>query len=125
MAREGVSDKQLTVLRIADLRYTGQGYELEVPVSPAGEMIDSSTTLGVGLDNLIQRFHEMHLRHYEFANPAGTVELVNLRLSAIGHVPKAQLPAEPLTGTTDPSHVRKAQPAAGLLGRRVPRYTDL
>jgi N-methylhydantoinase A len=50
-----------------DLRYRGQGYELNIPFTR----------------NLLTDFHQEHLRRYGYANPAREVEIVTLRLRAL------------------------------------------
>ena len=47
-----------------DLRYAGQGYELNVPFAP----------------EFVQSFHQMHKRRYGYADERKTVEVVNIRL---------------------------------------------
>ena len=53
-----------------DLRYQGQSFELTVPFSP-----DFQTA-----------FHEQHARRYGYKNEAAGLEIVNLRVRAIGDV---------------------------------------
>ena len=108
MNKEGVSGDQFSLLRMADLRYVGQGYELEVPVSPVGEEVK--------VEDLTQRFHHLHQGQYGYAHQDASVELVNLRLSAIGRLPRPQLAAEPLDGTVDPDCALKAQRQVYLAG---------
>jgi N-methylhydantoinase A len=62
--------------RAAAMRYSGQNYELEVPLPP-GELDDG------GWQELLRRFEVEHERQYGFALPAETVELVNLRVTAM------------------------------------------
>ena len=59
------------------MRYHGQAFELSVPW---GDVIPDRTSLGM----LIARFHELHRRRFSYANPDDAVEIVTLRLSAIG-----------------------------------------
>jgi N-methylhydantoinase A len=72
------------LLRAADVRYRRQAYELTVPI--AGGPITQS-----GLDGLASDFHEKHRQTYGHANPAEPVQLVNLRLTAIGRLPHLAL----------------------------------
>ena len=53
--------------RSLDLRYRGQGYELNVPFSPA----------------FVAAFHDMHLRRFGFAKQNQEVDVVNLRVRMI------------------------------------------
>ena len=66
------------------MRYRRQAYELTVPI--AGRRITRS-----GLDGLGSDFHEKHRQTYGHANPAEPVRLVNLRLTAIGQLPRLTL----------------------------------
>ena len=65
----------------ADMRYHGQAFELSVPwgdISPDA----------VQLDRLLERFHELHRRRFSYANQNDIVEIVTLRASAIGRMPR-------------------------------------
>lgn len=66
----------------ADMRYAGQSYEIEVALEPA-HLSD--------LPAMAQAFHDTHQRIYDFADPEGRIEIVNLRLAAIGAGPKPDL----------------------------------
>lgn len=66
----------------ADMRYAGQSYEIEVALEPAW-LSD--------LDRMTSAFHDTHRRIYDFDDPEGRIEMVNLRLSAIGAGPKPDL----------------------------------
>ena len=76
----------------ADLRYRGQAFELTVPW---GEVpIDEG-----GIGEISLRFHAHHAQRFSYANPEDTVELVTLRLAAIGRMPRPQISAaEPVIG---------------------------
>ena len=67
----------------ADMRYKGQAFELTVP-APA------STLDAAALDALIAGFHDIHRQRFSYANPGSPVEIVSLRVSAIGLLPKAE-----------------------------------
>jgi len=67
--------------RAADLRYEHQSFELtcavaDAPLSPAG------------LAALLETFHGEHRRLYTYDLPGAPIELVNLRVTAIGVLPK-------------------------------------
>ena len=73
--------------RTLDLRYEGQGYELEVPFKG----LVSETTAA---------FHSSHEQQYGFARKEVPVQLVNLRLSAVRTVKKVSVKEESIeTGT--------------------------
>ena len=84
-----VPPQQRTVIRQADLRYRRQAYELTVPF--AGGAIDRPA-----LGALAEAFHAKHAQTYGHANRAEAVQLVNVRVTALGRQPALQLaqPAE-------------------------------
>ncbi|MBP0616367.1 hydantoinase/oxoprolinase family protein [Jiella mangrovi] len=71
----------------ADMRYAGQSYEIEVPVEARWfETAD--------LRAIAAAFHELHDAIYDFHDPEGRIEIVNLRLSAVGAGPALNFPEE-------------------------------
>lgn len=68
------------LLRSADIRYRRQAYELTVP------MLDGPITREL-LNGLVAAFHDKHRQTYGHASANDTVQLVNLRLTAVGRVP--------------------------------------
>ena len=62
--------------RAGSLRYAGQNYELEVALPP-GDLDEGNW------EELLRRFEAEHERQYGFALPGETVELVNLRVTAL------------------------------------------
>ena len=84
MIAEGVPEADVVCHRSADMRYAGQGYELEVELPRRAfdddDLAATAATLG--------RLHEAS---YGYAmDPAGA-EIVSLRLKAIGQRPKPEL----------------------------------
>jgi len=75
-----VPPERQELLRLADVRYRRQAYELTVPIA-GGEI-----TRAV-LDDLADAFHTRHAQTYGHANAAERVQLVNLRLTALGRLP--------------------------------------
>ena len=67
----------------ADMRYHGQAFELSVPW---GDVDPDAAQLGL----LLERFHELHQRRFSYANPRDIVEIVTLRGSAIGRMPRGE-----------------------------------
>lgn len=90
-----------------DLRYQGQSFELTVPLSP-----DFQTA-----------FHEQHDQRYGYKNEAAGLEIVNLRVRAIGDVSPPRMEAQD-PGPADSSgavcHERRLVFASGP--RSVPFY---
>jgi N-methylhydantoinase A len=80
--------------RFADVRYRRQAYELTLPVE------DGPVTRTM-LDRLAASFHEKHEQTYGHANAQEPVQLVNLRLTAVGKLPDLKL-----TQPSDPSSAR-------------------
>jgi N-methylhydantoinase A len=89
------------------MRYGGQSYELTIPF---------------GAD-AIAAFHKAHRRAYGYDRPSARLEIVNLRLRAVGWVPSPQIKAHPL-GKTDPSPAQiEARPVMLSSGeRQLPFY---
>jgi N-methylhydantoinase A len=77
--------------RQADLRYRRQAYELTVPIA---EGPITRATLDAGM----AAFHAKHELTYGHANRSEPVQLVNLRLSAVGRLPGLML-AQPGDGS--------------------------
>ena len=90
------------MLRSADLRYHGQSFELPVTV-PSGPLSAAD------IERLRAEFHGSHERAYGYAAPDDPVELVNVRLAAVGVTPKPRRAPLPEGG-------RSA--AAAVKGRR-------
>ena len=90
-----VPAERRALLRQADLRYRRQAYELTVPLA------DGAVTRA-SLDAAMAAFHAKHEQTYGHANPAEPVQLVNLRLTAVGRLPKLTLaqPGDPRTSRT-------------------------
>jgi N-methylhydantoinase A len=79
-----VPPEQRAMPRQADLRYRRQAYELTVPL-PDGPVTRAS------LDAAMAAFHAKHETTYGHANRAEPVQLVNLRLTAVGRLPSLML----------------------------------
>ncbi len=92
-----VPSGQRAMLRQADLRYRRQAYELTVPI--AGGAVTRAS-----LDTAMAAFHTKHEQTYGHANRAEPVQLVNLRLTAIG-----RLPSLPLAQPGDAAQTRKRE----------------
>ncbi|MBN9057345.1 MAG: hydantoinase/oxoprolinase family protein, partial [Rhizobiales bacterium] len=71
----------------ADMRYVGQSFEIEVPLL-------AKWLSETDLEAIEQAFHAMHARLYDFHDPDGEIEIVNLRLAAIGEGPAVELAVE-------------------------------
>jgi N-methylhydantoinase A len=85
---EGISPAARQLIRLCDLRYFGQGYEVTVPVS-------SKMHSEADLDNIARDFHASHRRAFGHAMEGDPVEIVNFRVSAISCTTKPTLGYHP------------------------------
>ena len=76
LSTEGVADGDMVLEPSADLRYVGQEYTLNVPVR---RPVDEGAQAELG-----PAFAAAHLRRYGHNNPGEAVEVVNLRVTALG-----------------------------------------
>ncbi len=83
---EGVPPDRITLHRELDMRYLGQSYELTIPLTP----------------HFADDFHSAHHQAYGHSELSAPVEIVNVRLRAVGAVTSPPLP-EAETGPANPS----------------------
>ena len=77
LIKEGISSGKILISRTVDMRYAGQSYELNVDVP-------RRTVTERVLKILEDRFHQQHKKRYGYWVKDGAIEIVNLRLTAIG-----------------------------------------
>ncbi|MBX3046667.1 MAG: hydantoinase/oxoprolinase family protein [Anaerolineales bacterium] len=99
LAAEGVPAAQMQLHPSADLRYAGQSFELNLPFTP----------------QLLADFHQAHQQAYGYHDAAAQVQLVNLRVQAVGQTQRPTLPVYEPDG---------APVEAALLGRYPVRFAD-
>ena len=87
---DGVPPGHRTFERAADLRYAKQGVELTVPIATAGPVSEGTFA------TLVANFHALHERLYTFADHDAPVEIVNLRVEAVGATGTVVLPEIPV-----------------------------
>ncbi|MEE8535935.1 MAG: hydantoinase/oxoprolinase family protein, partial [Kiloniellales bacterium] len=80
-AADGLAEGEIELARAGDLRYVGQGYELRVAI-PKG-VIDAAA-----LEAVWQAFHRLHEADYGHFFPDNQIEIVNIRLTGVGQMPK-------------------------------------
>ena len=80
---DGIKLSQVTFNRSGDLRYVGQGYELKVPISDG--RVDANEMSAVW-----EKFHNIHSAEYGHAFESSPIEVVNLRVTAFGNLPKLE-----------------------------------
>ena len=100
-ASDGLTADAVEQLRFSDLRYVGQGYELRVPV-PAGNVDEAA------LEQVWQAFHELHEQEYGHFFADSPIEIVNIRLTGVGKMPKIANPPEPAGESLDAARVKTA-----------------
>ena len=91
LSRESVPESDRRISRSADMRYLHQGWEITVEV-PDGPVTRKT------LDDIETNFHALHERLYTYNLPHQNVELVNLRVTAVGHLPRHISTPSPLMG---------------------------
>ncbi|MBN2550395.1 MAG: hydantoinase/oxoprolinase family protein [Anaerolineales bacterium] len=96
---EGIPPEDIHTEPFLDMRYQGQSYELTTPFSPA----------------VLEDFHILHRQAYGYARPEAKLEIVNLRLRAVGSARPPVLPTRP---QADPD------PAPALLDYRPVTFTS-
>ena len=92
MKAEGFTPHQLKVNRSLDMRYEGQSYELNI--SCFTEKHDRPNEI----EALVEEFHAAHAQRFGYARTDAPVEVVNLRLTAIGETDKPLIQALPVVG---------------------------
>jgi N-methylhydantoinase A len=94
LASEGIADGAIEMQYFADLRYSGQGSEILVPI-----------VRNAKLEQLTADFHAAHKQAYGHARPSHPVELVNVRVAAIGKVSATPAGLKPEVAQSAPSSV--------------------
>jgi len=72
---DGIPESKRLFFRTLDMRYVGQLYYINTPVKE------------VRLNDAVQRFHRLHEHHFGHSFPENSVEIVNLRVKAVGLLP--------------------------------------
>ena len=105
--REGVSSEQAVITRTVDVRYVGQSFDLEVTLTP----------------QFRRMFDRVHQERYGYCQPEGEIEIVNVRVRAIGRVTPPSIPKNSL-GPTDSSSAKWEERPVVLNGgiQSVPHY---
>ncbi len=96
---DGLQANEVDLVRSGDLRYVGQGYELRVEF-PAGTIDDAA------LEKVWAGFHEQHEAGYGHHFPDNPIEIVNIRLTGSGEMPKIGNPRAVTGGSLDDARVR-------------------
>lgn len=92
MKNEDIEFSQTIIRRSLDMRYEGQSYELNVPYENENS-------------DFVNQFHALHEQRFSYARPDASVEVVNLRLSAIGETDKPEITSQAITDNEPPDTV--------------------
>lgn len=114
--RDGVTAKDMMLIRGADCRYVGQGYELRASI-PQGELTAEN------IHEIWESFHSIHEAEYGHRFAENPIELVNLRVIAVGAVPKLQPPHLDGGGSLQDALVREANLLYRTDGKLEPHAT--
>jgi N-methylhydantoinase A/oxoprolinase/acetone carboxylase beta subunit len=88
MGEDGFEPKDISLLPFLDLRYLGQSYEITIPYRPPRKSQKAFP--------FISDFHKAHKKLYAYHHVQRPVEIVNLRLKAIGKSQKIKISKYPL-----------------------------
>jgi N-methylhydantoinase A len=88
---QGFEDDKIEIFRSLDIRYSGQSYELLIPYS----------------NEYINSFHTAHSIMYGYSHPERPVEIVNIRVRAIGKVSPIKLPLVDSCEADSPPRIEK------------------
>jgi len=86
LAQSGVLPAQIRHQRVADIRYVGQGHEIQVPLP--GGLLDSESIPGI-----MRSFEETYRRLYERLSESVPVEIINWRVISSSPAPQVRLRA--------------------------------
>lgn len=117
LTKERIPRPRMEMQRWVELRYIGQFHEVRISL-PTEDHVSSAV-----LTAAVEAFHRRHEELFGYAMAGAPVELVNLRLTAIGHIDKPVFAVHPDHGP-DPSSAFKSRRPAFLDGsfREVPVY---
>lgn len=94
MKDEGFSEEDVLLTGMADIRYAGQAWDLQVSVPIS--LKDAN-----GFDEIKKKFEEAHYKTYHYVLEDEEIKIVNLRLSATGILPKLELKKHELAPSSE------------------------
>ncbi len=99
MKAEGFQEQDIKTFRFLDLRYLGQSYEITIPFR--------STTRDDRV--FVPDFHRVHQKLYSYQHPRRTVEIVNIRIKAVGMTQKMRFKKYPVQESQSEKALMKTQ----------------
>jgi len=126
LERAGIDPGRRRFVRAVDARYERQSYELAVPLL-------RPTFDAAALAEVAEAFHRRHRLTYGHDNRTEPVQLVSIRLTAVGTIPPLGLREAPAPAGSDPAKGRReawfrghgALPTAILARERMPAGLDI
>ena len=100
--KEGLPTEKIYFIYSIDMRYSAQAYEINISV---GKSLDQ-----ISLEKSERDFHKAHEELYWWNDPDRTVEIVNLRISAIVEVPKTKPQERRSKGTDSIAALKEVRP---------------
>ena len=124
LGAQGFARDAIALVRSADLKVTGQTYELSLPLPMPGEPVSERVVAA-----LLDAFARLYRERYAFFFEGEPIEIVNLRVTALGRNPPVEL-ARPAAGGADPAPAGKGERAVfyeerGFVPTRVYERTRL
>jgi N-methylhydantoinase A len=121
---QGFDGSAIALVRCADLKVTGQTYELSLPLPAQGAPVNDRVIAA-----LLEAFASLYRERYAFFYEHEPIEIVNLRVTAIGRNPKVDLARYAGSGP-DPASAKKGERAVffenrGFLPTAVYERTSL
>src|SRR6266568_2484598 len=86
LEKSGILPEHINHRRVADMRYVGQGHEIQVPL-PTGWLSSES------IPSIITSFEEVYRRLYERLSPSVPIEIISWRVISSGPAPQVRLQA--------------------------------
>jgi len=118
LAEDGVRPENRRSKWSLDLRYAGQAFDLSVP-------LDGTDFSKAGLRAVANRFHALHQQRFSYDEPNTPVELVALRLAAVGRLAKPAEQEQQPAAVAHPPGTRDAWARGGFITTSVYRRESL
>ncbi len=85
LLQEGVEHQKTKLLRYLDMRYVGQHHEVTVEIPNSCRIEDDR------IAEITELFHQAHEKFYTYSTPETPIEIMNVRITAVGMVDKTQM----------------------------------
>ena len=102
LTSQGFERESITLLRTADVKVVGQTYELSLPLPGAGPVDERA------IAELLDAFSRLYRERYVFFFEGEPIEIVNLRVTALGRNPTVEF-EHPAAAGADPVEARKGE----------------